>query len=208
MADGKLITGSAEEGFAKGAEARVPYLLGGNSDEASLTRRATNGPERLAAIKDRREEFMAAFDPDHSNNADRIIALLITDVTISEPDRSLARLHVKHGQPTYLYHFSYTPIAQREALFGLAHGGEIGYVFNTPRAGGFDDEGKAIAAAANKYWAAFAKTGNPDSAGGATWPKFDANDEALLEFPAGGVPIAQKHFHLARLDWVERGMPK
>jgi len=105
-----------------------------------------------------------------------------------------------------VYHFSYTPAAQRAALFGLAHGGELAYVFNTPRSTAFDDEGKAIASAANRYRAQFAKNGDPDSAGGAPWPKFDAADEYVMEFPASGVPVAAKHLHKDRLDWVEAGL--
>ena len=206
MADGKMITGSAAEGFAKGMEAHVPYLLGGNSDEASLTRRGFNAADRFASIQQRREAFLAAFDPDKSGDTDRIMARLVTDASISEPDRDLARLHAKHGNPTFVYHFSYTPEAQRATLFGLAHGGELAYVFNVPRATAFDDEGKAIAAAANKYWAQFAKTGDPDSAGGVLWPKFDAADENVMEFPASGMPVVAKHFHKDRLDWVEAGI--
>jgi len=206
MADGKMIAGSAAEGFAKGAEARVPYLLGGNSDEASLTRRGLNAAERLAAIQQNREAFLAAYDPDNTGDADRIVARYITDTSISEPDRDLARLHAQHGNATYLYHFSYTPAAQRATMFGLPHGGEIAYVFNKPRATPFDDEGKAVAAAANRYWAQFAKTGDPDSAGGAAWPKFDSTEEYVMEFPASGTPVASKHFHKTRLDWVEASL--
>jgi len=205
MADGKLITGSAADGFTQGKEAHVPYLLGGTSDEASLTRRGLNAAERLAAIQQRREAFIAAYDPDHSGDADRIIARLVTDSSISEPDRDLARLHARHSN-VYVYHFSYTPAAQRATSFGLAHGGELAYVFNTPRSTAFDDEGKAVASAANRYWAQFAKTGNPDSAGGDRWPKFDAADEYVMEFPASGIPVAAKHFHKDRLDWVEAGL--
>jgi para-nitrobenzyl esterase len=204
LADGKYITGSALAGFAKGAQAPVPYLVGGNSDEASLTRRAMNAPEQLAAIKEGREAFLAAFDPDNTSNAERIMARLVTDLTISEPDRALARLHAQRS-PTYVYHFSYTPLAQRDTAFGLAHGGELSYVFNSPRGGGsFDEEGKKIAQAANQYWAEFAKTGNPGSAGGPAWPKFDMADEALLEFAAGGVPIVHQHFHAQRLDIAQQ----
>lgn len=204
MADGRLITGSAYEGFAKGAEAPVPYLVGGNSDEASLTRRNVDASKRLAAITKRRAEFLAAFDPAKTNDADRIIARLITDTSISEPDRALARLHSQHGHATYVYHFSYIPVAERATSFGLRHGGEIAYVFNTPRRNVlFDEEGKAIAVAANNYWAAFARAGAPGRAGGPAWPKFDRKDEAVMEFGAGGVPVVRKHFHAARLDWVE-----
>ena len=208
MADGKMIKGSAADGFAQGAEAHVPYLLGGNSDEASLTRRGLNAADRLAAIQQHREAFLAAYDPDHTADADRIIARWVTDTSISEPDRDLARLHAQHGNPTFVYHFSYTPVAQRATMFGLPHGGELAYVFDTPRATPFDDEGKAVAAAANKYWAQFAKTGDPDSAGGALWPKFTAADEYVMEFPASGIPSAAKHFHKDRLDWVEASLAK
>jgi para-nitrobenzyl esterase len=208
MADGKMIKGSAADGFARGAEAHVPYLLGGNSDEASLTRRGLNAADRLAAIQQRREAFLAAYDPNHTGDADRIIARWITDTSISEPDRDLARLHAQHGNPTFVYHFSYTPAAQRATTLGLPHGGELPYVFDTPRATPFDDEGKAVAAAANKYWAQFAKTGDPDSAGGALWPRFTAADEYVMEFPASGVPVAAKHFHKDRLDWVEASLTK
>jgi para-nitrobenzyl esterase len=208
MADGRMITGSAAAGFAKAAEARVPYLLGGNSDEASLTRRGLNAAERLASIHENRESFLAAYDPDNSGDADRIMARYITDTSISEPDRDLARLHAQHGNATYLYHFSYTPGAQRATMFGLPHGGEIAYVFNKPRATPFDDEGKAVASAANRYWAQFAKTGDPDSAGGPIWPKFDLSDEYVMEFPASGMPAAAQHFHKQRLDWVEASLAK
>jgi len=209
MADGKLITGSAYQGFAKGAQAKVPFLLGGNSDEASLTRRGANPQMMFGAIKNGRDEFIAAFDPDNTGDIPRVIARFITDQSISEPDRALARAHSKLGQPTYLYHFSYVPMSMRDQSFGLAHGGEIQYVFNTPRQGGkFDDEGAAIAKAANNYWVAFAKTSDPGSAGGPTWPKFDASNESLIEFGFGGAPVVHQHFHRKRLDWVEGNVPK
>jgi para-nitrobenzyl esterase len=208
MADGRMIMGSAADGFAKGMEARVPYLLGGNSDEASLTRRGFNATERLASIQQNRDAFLAAYDPDNTGDVDRIMARLVTDVSISEPDRDLARLHAQHGNATFVYHFSYTPAALRATLFGLAHGGEITYVFNTPRGGAFDDEGKLVASAANRYWAQFAKTGDPDTAGGPMWPKFESADEFVMEFPANGIPVVAPHFHKARLDWTEANKPK
>jgi carboxylesterase type B len=91
----------------------------------STQRFVVHAAERLASIQARHEAFIAAFDPDNTGNADRIIARLVTDSSISEPDRDLARLHAKHGNATYVYHFSYTPAAQRAVLFGLAHGAEL-----------------------------------------------------------------------------------
>lgn len=202
MIDGKLVASNVYDGFAKGKQARIPYMVGGNSDEASLYRRNTDPAARFAAIKEPRTEFLALFDPDKTNDTPRIVARLITDQSISEPDRAVARLHAKQA-PTFVYHFSYVPLAQRATAFGMGHGGETQYVFNAPRLASFDEEGKAIARAANNYWVAFAKTGDPGAAGGTKWPSFDSVDEALLEFPSGGVPRVQNRFHAERLNWVE-----
>jgi para-nitrobenzyl esterase len=190
MKDGVYITGSAAEGFAQSKEAKLPYMTGGNSDEASLTRRNTNSQERFAGVQSHRDEFLTIFDP-----------------SISEPDRTLARSHAKHGAPTYVYHFSYVPQATRQTAFGMGHGGETPYVFDTPREGGFDAEGAKVATAANKYWIEFARTGNPGDAGGTKWPQF-GSDETLLEFPMDGVPVVQHHFHKDRLDWIETNLVK
>ncbi|MDB5453103.1 MAG: Carboxylic ester hydrolase, partial [Caulobacteraceae bacterium] len=202
IADGHLITGTAVEEFAQGKQAKIPYILGGNSDEASLTRSTTNAAQRMAAISTGKDVFQAAFDADHANDNNRMVARLVTDELISEPDRALARIHSK-SQPTWVYHFSYTPMANRPTVMGLPHGGEIAYVFNTPRGAPFDPEGASISRAANAYWVAFAKTGNPGSAGGPAWPKFDASNEALMEFGPQGAPHVETHFHKTRLDWVE-----
>jgi para-nitrobenzyl esterase len=206
MADGKLIRSTAAEGFAAKRQVPVPFMLGGNSDEASLTRRNTNAADRLAAIKDR-DSFLTAFDPTKSGDADRIVARLITDELITEPNRALARMHTARGAPVFVYHFSYVPEITRATSFGMPHAVETAFTFNSPRVGApFDDEGKLLAEAVNKYWAAFAKTGNPGSAGGVEWTAFDAADEALLEFPHTGVPVVRKRFDAARLDWVEQGL--
>jgi len=209
MADGKLILSTAAEGFAAKRQVTVPFMLGGNSDEASLTRRNTNAADRLAAIKDRRELFLAVFDPEKTGDTDRIVARFISDELIGEPNRALARMHAARGAKVFLYHFSYVPQATRATAFGMPHAVETMYTFNSPRAGApFDDEGKLLAEAANKYWAAFAKTGDPGSAGGVRWPAFSSADEALLEFPHNGVPVVRKRFDAARLDWVEQGLRK
>jgi para-nitrobenzyl esterase len=205
MADGKLVTASALQGFMEGKQAPVPFMVGGNSDEASVRRASTNPQMRFDAVKEGRDEFLAAFDPEKTNDIPRIVASLITAEGIGEPNRAQARAHVTLRQPTYLYHFSYVPVARRSQSFGTPHAGEIPYVFNAPRGDAmFDSEGKAIAQAANKYWVAFAKHGDPGSAGGPTWPKFDASDESLIEFGPGGTPVVRKHFGAQRLDWVEK----
>jgi para-nitrobenzyl esterase len=212
MIDGKLIASNIYDGFKSGRQVKAPYMVGGNSDEASLYRSLTKTANEYAGISQNRDAMLAAFDPEKSGNADRTVSRLITDFRISEGDRAVARLHAKVA-PTFVYHFSYTPVAGRAASFGAPHGGEIIYAFNTvktPPAGGRagppDAEGIAIAQSMNRYWAAFAKTGDPGSAGGPKWSRFDAKDEALMELGDGGMPVAQTHFHKARLDWIEQNL--
>jgi para-nitrobenzyl esterase len=203
MADGKLIQGTTIDGFSKGKQAKVPLLFGGNSDEGSLTRRNTDATERFSAIKTRRDEFLTLFDPEKTGDVERIVAHMISDQTIGEPARALAREHSKVA-PTYLYHFSYVPATQRAEAYGMGHGAETSYVFGRARAGAsFDNEGQLIATAANNYWTAFIKTGDPGAAGGVKWPKF-GKDEALLEFPNNGIPVVRHRFDAPRLDWIEQ----
>lgn len=203
MLDGKLIKSGIYEGFAAGREAKVPYLVGGNSNESSLYRSFMTPQAEFSRITDRKDAFLAAFDPEKSGNQERIIARYITDQRISEPDRALAREHSKRA-PAFVYHFSYVPQAQAATSLGMAHGGEISYAFDTLR-GNPDAPGQNVAGAMNRYFASFVKVGDPGAAGGPAWPKFDMASEPLVEFPINGTPVVQNHFHKQRLDWVEAG---
>jgi len=215
MIDGKLVASNIYDGFKKGREAKVPYLFGGNSDEASLYRGVLSTQTEYANVKQNKDAMLAAFDPDKTGNVDHTIGRLITDWRINEPDRAVARIY-SSSAPTFVYHFSYTPVAGRATAFGAPHGGEINYAFDTirnppnARAGAAppDAEGVAIAHAMNQYWVAFAKTGDPGSAGGPKWPRFDVKDEPVMEFGFGGKPVLQDHFHKQRLDWVEDNIGK
>ena len=128
----------------------------------------------------------------------RTVNLMVSDQYIGEPDRFLARSHTKNGQVVYRYHFSYVTPAQRDG-FGLAHGGEIGFVFGRSVA---TPEDTATSTAANAYWAAFGKTGDPGSAGGPAWPKYDLKTDTVLEFGIDGINV-RPGFHNDRLDWLE-----
>jgi len=200
MIDGKLMVEGPAAAFAAGHEAKVPYIAGGNSFEASLFPQAAKAPEVVIARTGRlREQVVAAYgggDPTGIAND------LTTETTVIEPDRHLARLHTKNGQKAWNYYFSYVPVAQRAEVHGLGHGGEITYVFDNLRPAATPDDRK-IGDAAIAYWTAFAKTGDPGSAGGPAWPRYDPATETVMEFGVGG-PKPQPAFHKQSLDLVER----
>jgi para-nitrobenzyl esterase len=196
--DGKLVVQGIEEGFEKGLDGKIPYIIGGNSNEASLFP-SQDPPGRLAKIKAGSPGTGSAYDAVGRGDVNRELSAIVTDYYITEPDRAVARLHAKHGGPTYRYFFSYMAPGQRATAFGLGHGGEIAYVFSRAVA---TPEDMATSEAAKAYWVAFAKYGAPGSAGGLAWPAYDGTDSAL-EFAIDGLHV-RSNLLKDRLDWSEK----
>jgi para-nitrobenzyl esterase len=200
--DGRYVQSGIAEGFAAGKQAKVALLIGGNSNEASLFRPTAAAVDAIPAA--RKAAAMAAFDPKGEGNKAQIANDMATRVYITEPDRAISRDQAKAGVPVYTYYFSYvSPDAKAKLPYGAPHTAEIKYAFAGPKQQ-FADADLPLAKAVNAYWAAFIKTGNPDSAGGPTWPKFAPN-ETYMEFSAAG-PQPHEHFLKAQLDWQEEAV--
>jgi para-nitrobenzyl esterase len=207
--DGKILTQGIDQGFAKGEEAHVPYLEGGNSYEASLFPAIANAPAPVLARAGDPAKVAALYG---GQPAPEIARELLTDVMITEPDRELARQMARQGVAAYVYHFSYVPAAVRATSFGAAHGSEIPYVFDNLPQQPFNYGGRDIPAATpddqkvsdamHAYWVAFAKTGDPSAAGGPAWPRYTLDGDQLLEFGADGVNV-RSGFEKDRLDLLE-----
>jgi para-nitrobenzyl esterase len=211
MIDGALIRERVDQAFARGHQLKIPYLLGGNSFEASLFAQPTSAhpdlmiastgldPAAATALFDDGDTLKAAYN-------------ISTETMITEPNRFLAMTDASAGAKVWLYDFSYVTAAQRATAPGVAHGGELGYVFKTlPRRpitfGTFTlaaatPEDLTVAQAVHAYWVAFARTGDPDSAGGTPWPAFTPAADETLDFTAAG-PKVLTNFQKARLDVLE-----
>jgi para-nitrobenzyl esterase len=204
--DGTVLPEGPAAAFAAGREQKVPYIAGGNSWEASLFATATP-LDRAGALKDK---LVAAYGS--PANLQNVQWDLSTESTVIEPDRLLARLHVKNGQKAWAYYDSYIPASQRATIHGLSHGGELAYVFGNlsdrervvgPRtipAATADD--RKLSAAMTDAWVAFAKKTDP-STPGAAWPAYAPATDTVEEFGADGVH-ARPAFHKASLDLVEQ----
>jgi len=207
--DGQILTQGIDQAFAKGEEAHVPYLEGGNSYEASLFPQVANFPDPVIARAGIPATVIALYG---GQPAPEVAREILTDTMITEPDRALAREMAKQHVPAFVYHFSYVPAAARATSFGAAHGSEVGYVFGTLPKQAFSYGGRDFPAATpddqklsdamHAYWVAFAKTGDPGSAGGPAWPRYTVAGDELLEFGADGVNV-RKGFEKARLDLLE-----
>jgi para-nitrobenzyl esterase len=89
---------------------------------------------------------------------------------------------------------------------GALHATEIPFVFETVRAKygeATTAEDEAIAAAANAYWVAFARTGDPNGDGRPRCPAYSEKDDVILEFATAG-PAAKPDPWKARLDLLEK----
>jgi para-nitrobenzyl esterase len=209
MIDGRILPEAPMAAFAAGREAKVPYIIGANSFEASLVIEATENPEAVLERTGARDKVLAAYGGD----VKRASQNFTTESMMVEPARALARLHARNGQKTWLYHFSYVPKVWRDRFPGLPHAGEIPYVFNTikdyettieyGRAPPAAPEDLPIADAAITYWTQFGKHGDPGSVGGLAWPQITPATDDLMEFAIGG-PRVVRDFHKDSLDLVEQ----
>lgn len=203
--DGVILPESPAKAFAAGHELKVPYIVGGNSWEATVF------PQRMPLDKAGalRQQIISVYGS--SSDMKSVQWDLSTESLIIEPNRLLARLHVKNGHSAWVYYDSYVPAAQRAMLHGVPHGGELMYVFGTlpdtdvvqghhtiPAATPAD---KRVSAAMTAAWAAFARSGDPSTAS-VFWPRYGPSD-AVMEFGADTI-VLQQHFHGASLDVIEQ----
>jgi para-nitrobenzyl esterase len=199
--DGKLYKETVIAGFTAGHEMKIPLIIGGNSNEASLTRPGVAVIDAMPA--DQRDAVLKTFGSDKAQAVNH----LVTVQTITEPDRAIVRLHTKNGSPAWTYYFSYVPAAEMKAKpFGAAHTDEVRFVFGEPRKTLTPDDLK-LSDAMNAYWTSFIKTANPDSAGGPKWPKWTNDGQGQIEFGPDGVQV-RDHFEQSWRDYVEASVAK
>lgn len=197
--DGQIFPAQVMPAFEAGTEAKVPLIIGGNSNEASLTRPT---PALLDTMPpEKRDAILKAFDPQGAKGREQTINDFITVQGVTEPDRAISRLHTRNGAPTWTYYFSDVPDGLKNVRqYGAAHTEELPFVFISPKTV-FGPKDEVLAEAVNAYWASFAKTGDPDSAGGVPWPRW-SDDEGQIEFTPDG-PRTRAHFMKAQRDVAE-----
>ena len=207
MIDGQVVTAEPETVIRAGGHAKVPLLIGANDREFGfmpLPPAAVDGMlGRFGADKD---AVLAAYDPKGTGDKGEIGVGIMSDGAMVEPARLVARLASAAGQPTYLYRFSYVASSLRATARGALHATEIPFVFETVRAKYGDattKDDEALAAAANAYWVAFAKTGDPNTAGLPPWPRYTEKDDVVMELGAAG-PSAKADPWKVRLDLIEK----
>jgi para-nitrobenzyl esterase len=202
--DGKIVVETPEQAFRAGRQAKVPLIAGANSNEFGFAF-ARSLDELLAPFGASREKALAIYDPNNTKDLRVIGGLIGSDRMMVEPARFIVRAVAAAGERAYLYRFSYVAESMRKQWHGAPHATEIPFVFDTVAARYLKEltpADAAIADAANAYWVAFAKTGDPNGPGRPNWPRYDAAKDLLLNFGESG-PVAGPDPWKARLDLLE-----
>jgi para-nitrobenzyl esterase len=198
--DGQVVTTDVADAFAKGDEAKVPYIVGSNSLEFPVPAAGVDKMlvHAISLTPDQRTKVEAAY-----GSKDAFLQNIVSDVVFTDPARHLATLHARNGNPTWLYRFSVVSPAVREIMKGAVHASERQYVFQTLNASPWPtaDSDKAAATVMSAYWIAFAKTGDPNGDARPAWPSYSAAGDRLLNFTNDG-PMAEKVPDAARLDAI------
>uniref|UniRef100_A0A6J0U5E2 Carboxylic ester hydrolase n=2 Tax=Pogona vitticeps TaxID=103695 RepID=A0A6J0U5E2_9SAUR len=108
---------------------------------------------------------------------------LLGDVTFVVPSVLTARAHRDAGYPVYFYEFHHRPSAHaglKPDFVSADHGDEIGFVLGRPfLAGEGTEEEKKLSKTVMKYWANFARNGNPNGEGLVNWPLYNGDEQYL-----------------------------
>ncbi|TMQ13445.1 MAG: carboxylesterase family protein, partial [Deltaproteobacteria bacterium] len=169
--------------YNTGQIAKVPYLLGSNTDEGTLF---------LPAAKPMTDQqYMDALTAMFGATAAGQVATVykVTDFANGLPNPQTAALarvigdsrlvcttfdtaeRMAHaGVPVYMYNFDVPVPVAISATLGATHGSELTSVFGTSPTFAADPAGKAVSDLMQRYWTNFASTGDPNGGSDLKWP--------------------------------------
>jgi para-nitrobenzyl esterase len=202
VVDGWVFPESPMAVFASGKEHRVGLLLGSNARELQRPFFPMSGTlaqaiaEQYGPLADQALALYGlngGMEPQPDPLLGTVMAQWATDSQFRCGTIAELVWHAGTGNPGYQFQFA-RAAPGREAS-GAAHGTEVPYVFgnlgraaNSPK---YDATDQRVSAAMQKYWANFAKTGDPNGGGLPQWPKFDPAGRAYLEFTDAG-PVVRE----------------
>lgn len=202
--DGKIVTGSPDHSYRAGAQQHVPLLIGATSADIGI---AQSKAQVFAAFGSHAEAARIAYDPLGTATDATLVSMIGGDLAMVEPARYVARLFALKGVPVWHFRFSYVADSVKERFpSGAPHASDIPFVMATVR----DRYGSAttvrdeeMARIMNRYWANFARTGNPNGPGLPEWPGYDARADVLMEFAASGRAELKMDPRKKKLDLIE-----
>jgi len=187
--DGYFLPESVPAIFAAGKQNDVALLAGWNHDEGSFEivfnpQKPTAESMKANAEKtfgDKAGEFLKLYPTDTPEQTLRSAEDFAGDRFIAFSTWAWMEAQAKTGkQPIYRFRFDLGPPADPKGpQLGAFHSAEIEYVFGQldSKAGvAWTPETRALSAEMQKYWANFARSGDPNGPGLPRWPVYSAKD--------------------------------
>jgi len=204
--DGYVLEKSPFEVFLNGEQAKVPILLGSNSDECTVIyplfpspfielKRQQITPDNISPIiqqefGDDTDELLALYPGAKEGQSDALTAML-GDSMFGAKAYFYATQAAKAGQSVFLYFFTRVPPSPKQTA-GSFHAAELSFVFNKslpilP----LTKQDLKLSEMMGDYWTQFAKTGNPNISHRPEWPSIlpDSPEYMVLGETSGKSPV-------------------
>ncbi|HYB99650.1 MAG TPA: carboxylesterase family protein [Candidatus Limnocylindrales bacterium] len=190
--DGGMVPDHPRDLFDAGLFARVPYILGANSDEGTLFFVGSEPietdeeyqAELLTRFADYADEIALLYPSDDFASPQDALIRVVGDASLVCSTYDVAKRVAAHKNRTYFYNFARViPLPFVSLLdLGAFHGAEIAYVFGSvPPPTSYDQTlGRQI----QEYWSRFAEKGKPKATKALGWPKFNARSQKVLRLNA------------------------
>ena len=189
------------EAFQQGRQARLPLIVGSNSDEATVATAFGLDPAAIVTRLGAGRVLLKPLYPGVADNAE-LGRQAVRDLVFTAYARRIAWLHAR-TTPIWRYYFSHVQTGMQPPPAGVGHGGEIVYVMGTGDTcrclrTPFSEADRAVSRTAGDYWYAFARDGVPTAPGAPAWSRDSSRRAQVLEFAAAPTPRAD--FMQARLN--------
>ena len=205
MIDGTLIPDHAGLLFAQGKQHDVPFLIGGNSWEASLGRQIGGGfsPKFISRLVPKKDKDILY----PGLNGEELEDQVFGDLVLLSTGRYMANQMAYVDSKTYHYHFSYVASEKVNQQPGAAHSDDIAFVMKTlgVELNNVSEKDKQISNSMHNYWVQFAKTGDPNVPGQTHWPAYNQDNGSVLEI--GDTIVLRNDFLNERINYhINRGV--
>ena len=189
------------EAFRAGRQARIPLLIGSNSDETSVALAFGIQPARLIKKLGIGGVLLRSLYRDVKDDAE-LGRQVVRDVFFTAFARRVAVLHSVKA-PVWRYYHDRVQDGLRGKHLGAPHGGEVAPVFGTAdlcacTGATPSDSDRTAARAMAARWVGFSRDGKPDIAGLPAWPADTKLGNVLLDF--GDAQVVRPDFMRRRLN--------
>ena len=182
--DGYLLPQSVPEIFASGKQNDVPLLAGWNHDEGGFEASPQTAVETLKATAQKRfgakaEEFLRLYPSETEAQAQRSMKDFNGDAFIAWSTwRWMEAQSTTGKQPVYRYRYDLGPLVDVKTGRVAYHSAEIEYVFGQLDSKAhitWTPEDRELSSHMQKYWANFARSGDPNGEVLPKWPAYGAS---------------------------------